>query len=536
MAAPAFDPQTRPNGDGGGISGDRRRTILALICIAAVSAVGSIIFLSQSPHGVHASPDSFTYLSAADNLAHGRGWTYSFGEAGEPVTLFPPLYPLLLAVPELLDLSTFGWVTWQNAFLLGVLSFVVGITVFGATGGGLISALLAAVLVALGTPTITAYAHVWSEPLFYPLVVVVLASLGVFFTGGRTRWLVIGAAATSAAMLTRYAGLSLFVTACLLLLGWPGSPMRHRLGRTALFATIALPLSALWLIRNQTTSGTLTGNNQLVHSLSGEEVLDGLRTVGAWFVPEELDGGARVLTMLLLVALSLVLLAVAWAVIRSERLSHIELPAIFVACLTYGVVHFLFIVLANAFSTRSPPFNDRILGPAFAPAVIAVLVSGHAVSRAFSQRVAYTSFLVLGSGLLALSVAAATQTMPVFYSTERGTLPSYQRLSRSLEDVIEPSDLLLSNRANIAWFITGRSAASLPRSCRGGQILPNPDYDEELQDLATDLGDDPRQVIFFRRSPKCAPFSMKKLKDALQLEETGPRGLVFVLEGPPGHG
>ena len=127
---------------------------------------------------------------------------------------------------------------------------------------------------------------------------------------------------------------------------------------------------------------------------------------------------------------------------------------------------------------------------------------------------------------------AATVTMPAIYGSEQGTRPYYRGISRSLENVIAPRDILLSNRANIAWFLTGRAVASLPRSCFGGQVLPNPTYDEELGDLARSLADDPRQVIFFRRSPKCEPFSMEGLKAVLRLEQVGPKGPVFVLEGP----
>ena len=55
--------------------------------------------LTLSPHGVHTTSDSFTYLGAADRLASGEGWTYPFGDVGAPVTLFPPLYPAVLAHP-----------------------------------------------------------------------------------------------------------------------------------------------------------------------------------------------------------------------------------------------------------------------------------------------------------------------------------------------------------------------------------------------------------------------------------------------------
>jgi hypothetical protein len=538
VAAPRIDTRTRTNGDESEERGDRGwRRILVLACVAAVSVVGSILFISQSPHGVHASPDSFTYLSAATNLARGQGWTYAFGEAGAPITLFPPLYPLLLTVPALLGVQTFDWVLWQNALLLWALSFAVGLTVLEATGRSLVPSLLAVLLVQLGTPTTTAYAHIWSEPLFYPIVVVVLASVARHLATGRTSWLVIAAASTSAGMLTRYAGLSVFVAACVLLLGWPGTSVLSRARRTGLFVAIAIPLSGLWVMRNLATSGTLTGDNKLVHSLSGEEVVEGLRTIASWFAPLPSEDGTSWFLLLFTVSFVLLLILFLPSILRPERLASFSLPPVVAVCSVYAATHFAFIMAANAFSTRSPPFNDRILGSAFAPMVIALVVSGHAMWNTFpGRRVLQAALLAVGSSLLALSVVAATNTMPLLYASEQGTFPYYGRISRSLEGVITPESVLLSNRANIAWFLTGRPAASLPRSCRGGQILPNPEYDRELRALATELGDSTRQVIFFRRSPRCEPFSLNGLREALRLEHVGPKDEVFVLEGPASRG
>ena len=429
MAAPRIETRTRTNGDGSEERRDRGwRRILVLACVAAVSVVGSILFITQSPHGVHASPDSFTYLSAAANLASGQGWTYAFGEVGAPITLFPPLYPLLLTLPELLGAETFDWVLWQNAFLLWALSFAVGVTVLEATGGSLIPALLAIILVQLGTPTTTAYAHIWSEPLFYPIVVIVLASLARYLATGRTRWLVIAAASTSAGMLTRYAGLSVFVAACILLLGWPGQSIWGRLRRTGLFVAIAIPLSGLWVMRNLATSGTLTGDNKLVHSLSGEEVVEGLRTIASWFVPLPPEGGTPWFLLLFTMSFVLLLALLLPSMLRPERLASFRLPPVVAVCSVYAATHFAFIMAANAFSTRSPPFNDRILGSAFAPMVIALVVIGHAMWDAFpGRRVLHAVLLAVGSSLLALSVVAATDTMPLLYASEQGTVPFYRR-------------------------------------------------------------------------------------------------------------
>lgn len=533
MAVARADPRTGADAsDDRDREGRRRRPLLVVIGLLAVSAVGAILLLANAPYGVHASPDSFTYLGAADRLARGHGWTYPFGSPGSPVTLFPPLYPLLLAVPEVLDVSVFHWVTWQNAILLGIFSFAVAITVAQATRA-FVPAALAAALVALGTPTITVYAHLWSEPLFFPLVVVILAALARFLATGRTRWLVLSGAACSVAMLTRYAGLSVSVAACLSLLAWPGQRPLQRIARTALFIAIALPLSVLWSLRNLATSGTLTGNNNLVHGLTAHDVIGGLGTVASWLIPEQLEGRTRVLLVVVATMFLVLLGLLVWAWVGSRL--PLAPPGgwpIVVVCLTYVTIHLAFIAIANAFSTRSPPFNDRILGPSFAPLVIAIVVIGHAIWRGLPRLPVRVGVAVTALAMLVVSATAATATAEKELAPVRGTLTDYRRLAGEIGPAIRPDAELLSNRANIAWFVTGRAVEGLPRSCSGGHVLPNPTYEEELRDLSRRLGDRPRQVIFFRRSPKCEPFSLEGLKAALRVERVGPIAPVFLMDGP----
>jgi hypothetical protein len=514
------------------VGSPRSRPLAAIVAIAAISVIGSVLMVLWSPHGVHASPDSFTYLGAASSLADGEGWTYPYGDAGAPVTLFPPVYPVLLAVPGLLGISAFDWVLWQNALFLAGFSFLVGVSVFDATRG-LVPAAIAMILVQFGTPTIVVYAHIWSETLFYPIVIVVLAALGRHLAGHGTRWLVAAGVGTSIGMLTRYAGLSLFLTACVLLVAWPPRRAWDRLRRPVLFTAIAIPLNAIWLWRNFNTSRTLTGNNSLVHGLTGADVLAGLETVRSWFVPSRSGGAVRALIVVLVVASAIVAIIVARTLLRKERAETFHIPPIVVVCAGYALMHFAFIAVANAYSTRSPPFNDRILGSSFAPIVIAVVVAGHASWGALPRdRVLRLALVVLGASLVLASLSGLASAIEDHYGTERGTLPLYRRLAANVDDALSPGTTLYSNRANIAWFMTGRPVASLPRSCHGGQVLPNPTYDRELRDVRRSVGDAPVQVIFFQRSPRCEPFSLAGLKRTLRLERVGPRGEVFVLQGP----
>lgn len=492
--------------------------VRALATVVSLSILGGGAMLVLSPHGVHATPDSFTYLGAAHSLARGEGWTYPFGVVGAPVTLFPPLYPAVLTLPELFGIDPFAWVTWQNAVLLAVFSLVVGATVANVTRGSVGASALAVVLALLGTPTIVTYARIWSESLFLPLVVGIIACLDRFFVGKRWGWLVGAGLLTSIAMLTRYAGLSIFVTSCLLLTLWPGRGLVDRVRTLALYAGISLPISGAWLIRNDMRSGTLTGDNKLVHGFSFADLVGGFGTIGAWFSHDPIADPSQWPFVILTVGAALLVVFFAARLVRKRKAGELRIAPIVPVCLVFAVVHVSFIAIADAFSTRAPPFNDRILGPAFVPLVIAIVVLGHELWVASGRRSLLRLALAAGAlSLVASAMIAATDSIPGNFATRDRTAAWYDDLSRALADTIDPGSELLSNRPSIAWFVVGEPVSGLPKSCSGGGVLPNPTYALDLRLLSERLGDAPRQVLVFKRSKECEPFSIETLERTLRL-------------------
>jgi hypothetical protein len=237
-----------------------------------------------------------------------------------------------------------------------------------------------------------------------------------------------------------------------------------------------------------------------------------------------------------ILSLALLVVAVTWIAIRHGAIRAMAPSPIVPVCLSFVLVQSLFIVVANAFSTRAPPFNNRILGPIFAPLVIAIVVVGAAVWRGARPRIVpRAAIATVAVSLVALSVLASTETLPSIIGSPIGSAAEYRAFDRTLEPLVPPRARLFSTRPNVAWFLLRQPVSSLPRSCRGGRVLPNPSFPEELAALAQRLAGEPRVVIVFRRSRECAPFSVSLLKRELRLARAGPPGppgAVWVLSGP----
>ena len=78
------------------LSGSRRfrRDPFALLIVVLAGLGTAHILVRTATYGAAITEDSVYFFSTALNFLAGEGWR---GFAGEPLTLWPPLFPLLLA-------------------------------------------------------------------------------------------------------------------------------------------------------------------------------------------------------------------------------------------------------------------------------------------------------------------------------------------------------------------------------------------------------------------------------------------------------
>ncbi|MGH2679853.1 MAG: hypothetical protein ACRDG8_05130 [Actinomycetota bacterium] len=510
---------------------ERRRRLTSLLILTSLSCLGPILLLSSSPHGVHATNDSFVYLGAAATLAEGEGWTYPFGDPGTAVTLFPPLPSAILAIPAGLDLDPLAWTLWQNALAFGVLLLLVGWTVLRTSGGSWAATVVAMALTALGVPILFAETHVWSEPLFYLFEVAALAAIGLHLEN-RDRWTVVAfAVTTSLALLTRYAAVSLLVTGILLIVGWPRRGIAARLRTVALCLSVALPLSVAWSVRSLAQSGTITGRSEVVDDLSASDVGQGGLRIASWFLREPLTGPSW-LGLLAIASIAAVAIAAAATTRGRGWATGFRMHPAAAAFLLFALLHPLFVIGASLLTDRSPPLNHRTLGPMFVAIVVSSVLLGHRAwngwaGKRFRWLIPLTAVLLLG-----LAVIDTTRYVPRELGAYAKSRDEYGAWASSLRGTVRAGDIVLSNGANIAWFLLDRPVQSLPLSCVGSSERPDPAYPDRLRVLGRDLGRLPRTVVVIRRARTCDPFTIRGIVRTLSVSPTVGATGILVLAGP----
>ena len=225
--------------------------------LAVLAALGaSLVWARGIAWGPGLNPDSLNYVTTAQSLLAGEGFSNA---RGEPYTQWPPLYPLALAAAAgLCALDPLDVAGPLNAVFFALTVFFAGRWLLRRLQARLPAA-WAALALALSLPLADASSWVLSEPLFLLTATLALIEADKFLAAGKARSLPAAAAFAALAWQTRYVGAVLLLFVGLLLLLRRGAPLRRKMLEAAAFAAAAgLPM-APWLLRNYLVEGAPAG-------------------------------------------------------------------------------------------------------------------------------------------------------------------------------------------------------------------------------------------------------------------------------------
>jgi hypothetical protein len=351
------------------------------------AGVALILWLTNG-YGVGATPDSVKYVATARSLASGNGFVDYDGSA---ITIWPPLYPSLLALAQVgLNSDPLQSARFINALLFGLIIYLsIKMTASICPTDGKAIALVA-ILVLLASPLQQVSVMAWSEPLFIALALLFLLSLGSFLKDRTlSRFALMGIIA-AVAPLVRYMGLTLIMTGVISMLLMPRWKWIERWKFILPFGLLTpLPLLA-WLVRNHGVSGTLLGPRSPATFLVAQIVEQTLGLLFVWLLP-------WFLVLLLLLLLTIYNRVGKKGYLRRVRSSWHQLAPLLVFTIIY-----ISMLLYSESVTELNEVDNRYMSPVFVPlillALFLVLVSWDQLGRHLSGR--STNLLVFGSSVL----------------------------------------------------------------------------------------------------------------------------------------
>src|SRR3990172_3543412 len=183
----------------------RPRVLYAGLLVLALAGLLAQRYATAWGGGV--PPDSTQYIEGARSLRRGEGISAPDG-AGKPtpITLWPPLMPVLLAAPGLLGLEAADAGRWLTGLLLAANVLFMGVVLARATGDSAWAAWTGGALMLLSPDLFEVHTWVWSEPLFILLSLSGGVALAAFAERPSARGFWVAAAAAALAGLTRFAG------------------------------------------------------------------------------------------------------------------------------------------------------------------------------------------------------------------------------------------------------------------------------------------------------------------------------------------
>jgi 4-amino-4-deoxy-L-arabinose transferase-like glycosyltransferase len=451
-----------------------RRTI-ALLAGVALAAV--ILALVTTRWGAGIAPDSVVYIGAARSMLHGGGLTLPFGgvedapNAEIEVHKHAPLFPLLLATIGLLGLDPLDGARWLNALLFGTNTFLTGYAVYRYTRSRL-ATIVGTLLMMSSVDMLFIHTTALTEPLFIFFELTALILLASFIERGKS--LVIASIVVGLGFLTRYPGVALIITGLVGILFLTRADYRAKARGSFVFLIGAgLPM-VLWFVSSFYVGRNPIGREIVFRPLAYRHIEPALSTFGAWLVPAKLPGVpplARTILLCGIVTLALVVLIGSWSERKKaggdgsgprglERLPTLSL--IFI------VAYFWILVVSLAFIPDfwlKPDVGGRHQSPVYVSLLIVSLCFGYRTLRsATGERTLRAATGVLCVFLLGTYVVRGTVFVSHRYSEGSGYLNTGWRQSETIEWIktLPTGVQLYSNGPDAIYFLTGRSAVSIP--------------------------------------------------------------------------
>ncbi|MGH2819654.1 MAG: ArnT family glycosyltransferase [Actinomycetota bacterium] len=460
--------------------------------LPVLALIGLVAVLVATRWGAGLAPDSVRYLSMAEQLESGNGFT-SFHEGSfRPETHYPPLLSGTLALFSLLGATPLTAARLLNAVALSISVLLIAALINKVTRGSRTAALVGAALMVLSVDLLHVHAMALSEALFILLNLCFLVLL-MRYVEAPTRGTLIGLSVVAGlALLDRYLGFAVLATGVIGVLAFPSRSHRGAAKDVAVFLTIASTPIVAWLIRAAMIDSTLAGRTiQLTApDLADARVL--LVMVTGWLFP--VQGSGPVLAGLLL----LPALALAWMALWLRRTDPRKWRGTLIVMLNIGALLGVLIAGMTLIATDYSFIGRQISMVHVLAIVVVVTIVDHYV-----RHHARTLRAVSAGLLVALIVVSGARSALWVRDSFRDGLvyqsPDYLNSQlMAAVDRVPPGVEIVSNAPEAVYAHTRRMASALPSEFDPRTERRNPDFEQDMNALEADTRSGEAVIVYFR--------------------------------------
>lgn len=321
------------------------------------------LLITQSGSGI--SPDSAYYIKTGENIFSGKGFTQI---EGKPYTDWPPLYPLSIAAFMHLGIDA-----EQAARLVPILCFALLMFpafFLGKILGNVFTGYFTCLIFLVFTPLlfITSYALAEMPYVLFCVLAILFLVKFIISNGPGIKNLGVAGLFTALAILTRWPGFALLPAGLIAIILKNKSRLKNTVYQSALFVAISVIPIVLWLYRNSTLTGTLTGDR-------GQSIMGLLTDINATIVtifkdfffrllPQELYSDFYAYIGLAIIVACFILLAVLVKISSPSRKVVLEYLRKNYIVILYAAGYVVTIIISMLLWSHDP-IDTRILVPAY---------------------------------------------------------------------------------------------------------------------------------------------------------------------------
>ncbi|MCD8739465.1 hypothetical protein LT679_02525 [Mucilaginibacter roseus] len=426
----------------------------------AIAGYFAVYFFTKYS-GVGISPDSIMYASAAESIyKHGNLITFN----GSPLTFFPVFYPAVLSLSFLFGVDAIKAGPVINGLLFGGVLLLTGYCISRFKKPSVLYKWLVLAAILLSPALLEIYSYLWSETLFIFLTILFVPFFKRYLDSPRIKHLLYVAVVAGLCCITRYAGITVITTGCLMILANAKPELKKRFVHITLFGFAGLLPLIINLLVNYFSSGYSTGTRKPSVTTFGENLHYFGVTICGWLgLTEAAYSYGAMLSALILIALTARFI---WQV-KQKQINRYE--TIF---LSFAIVYATFILVIASVS-RFEQLNSRLLSPMYVPLLLACTdwVPGAIVAFKNNSRkwMAAVAVIIMAGFLYNLTLIDLKRYDDEFeygvpgYSDDDWNTSPFISFQKKNKHIYKPGIPVYSDADEAVYFFTGGHAKLVPQ-------------------------------------------------------------------------
>ena len=418
----------------------------------------------------------------------------------EPMTLYPPVYPIILSISGLIKSNIIHSSRWLHSLIFGINTILFAIIIFISTRRDRLALFLGLLLFVSSDQIIKIHAYAWSESPFISFTFSTFLLLFLYISTYQVKFLILSSITLGFAIATRYVGFSLLPPVLLVLFLYGNQSKAQRIKSLFIMAIFSLTPVTLWMVRNFLISDSATNRSFVYHPLSLKIISEVLFSYHILYQPN--FDAINSISLELYVFLCFFLWLI-WVFFKNRGVQKSPFTInhffIIIGVLSF-ISYLLFVISSISFFDANIPLDQRILFPAYSFLTISIFSATFTYFNIGKLKVLKILFIIY----VMISIIANINPLINWIKESRSQGLSYNRItwikSPTISSLIllNPDVKIYSNGRDVIGLRTEFQSFNLPKEYNQNTLIQNNHFNDEIHAMCKEVVTGDAIVVYFQ--------------------------------------